>query len=217
NFDDTIKLSEYCSRIGLNAISSIPPIYPPAGLASINQYYSDICAAADIPFIGYINTQSEALVSNPDFLEHISGIKNFIGCKLTTNSIYCIPWIKKILGGRFLLFTGKDELCFQGLSLQSDGAIGLCQNLLPRAFAEMYQWFCAGDLKKASAQQIKINEVIDSFQKIGKIVSSQKSILNYLGYQVGDARKPYEKITGPQIAVLQKSLMKNTFFVNNCI
>ncbi|HON71922.1 MAG TPA: N-acetylneuraminate lyase, partial [bacterium] len=201
----SIELAKHAEEVGVDAISSFPPIYYKFSFDEIKQYYFDIANSVNVPLIIYYIpsfTNVEMSLENfSELLEH----KNIIGVKFTSMNLFMLERIKAL--SNKTIFNGFDEVFLGGLSLGADGMIGSTCNIVPAIIRGIYDSFRSKEMEKAYIYQQKLNEIINDIKDFG-IIPATKVILSLIGIECGKPRKPFKALEEEEIARLS-SLMKS--------
>ncbi|HPO81510.1 MAG TPA: N-acetylneuraminate lyase [bacterium] len=201
----SIELAKHAEEVGVDAISSFPPIYYKFSFDEIKQYYFDIADSVNVPLIIYYIpsfTNVEMSLENfSELLEH----KNIIGVKFTSMNLFMLERIKAL--SNKTIFNGFDEVFLGGLSLGADGMIGSTCNIVPAIIRGIYDSFRSKEMEKAYIYQQKLNEIINDIKDFG-IIPATKAILSLIGIECGKPRKPFKALEEEEIARLS-SLMKS--------
>lgn len=153
--EECVRLAKHAAKAGVDAISSVGPIYYGASVNMAFEHYNMIAKASDLPFIPYQigHATNEALV------DKLLDIPNIAGMKLTTLNLLEISSVYRQTKGAWQLFSGADELMCQAALCGTAGAIGSTYNLLPRSFKRIRQMFLDGEVEIA-------NEFMLTFQNL---------------------------------------------------
>jgi len=201
----SIELAKHAEEVGVDAISSFPPIYYKFSFDEIKQYYFDIADSVNVPLIIYYIpsfTNVEMSLENfSELLEH----KNIMGVKFTSMNLFMLERIKAL--SNKTVFNGFDEVFLGGLSLGADGMIGSTCNIIPAIIRAIYDSFKSKEMEKAYIYQQKLNEIINDIKDFG-IIPATKAILSLIGIECGKPRKPFKALGEEEIARLS-SLMKS--------
>ena len=201
----SIELAKHAEEVGVDAISSFPPIYYKFSFDEIKQYYFDIANSVNVPLIIYYIpsfTNVEMSLENfSELLEH----KNIMGVKFTSMNLFMLERIKAL--SNKTIFNGFDEVFLGGLSLGADGMIGSTCNIVPAIIRGIYDSFRSKEMEKAYIYQQKLNEIINDIKDFG-IIPATKAILSLIGIECGKPRKPFKALGKEEIARLS-SLMKS--------
>ena len=133
----TTELGQYAEKVGVDALSALPPFYYGFSNDEIFNYYKDISNSTNLPITVY--NISHANLMDLDMLKRLSSIKNVKGVKYTAPTHFNFSKIKKEIGESFKIYSGMDEMALSGLISGADGIIGSFYNLMPELFVEIYK------------------------------------------------------------------------------
>ena len=184
----TTELGQYAEKIGVDALSALPPFYYGFSNDEIFSYYKDISNTTNLPITIY--NISHAHLMDLDMLKRLAAIKNVKGVKYTAPTHFNFNKIKKEVGENFKIYSGMDEMSLSGLISGADGIIGSFYNLMPEMFVDIYAKVKEGNINEAKKIQEKINIIIlYALSKSG--YPFIKMGLNWLGIDSGYVRKPF--------------------------
>jgi len=124
---DAVELARHAGRIGVTAVSALPPIGA-YSFAEIRRYYEAIAAAADLPLLVYYFPEVSPAIKTAEQILELCSIPNVVGLKFTDFDLYRMRILKQ--SGK-VLFSGRDEVLAAGLMMGADGGIGTFYNVLP--------------------------------------------------------------------------------------
>ncbi len=189
---DTIKLAQHSEKIKVDAISSVPPFYYNFSFEEIFNFYKEIASSTSLPiFFYYIPQTTGVLLENQQIIK-LGEIKNIIGLKYTYTDFYLLQDLLLKMKGKWIAFSGPDELFLPALTMGVVGCIGSTQNILPEIFIDIYESFKRNDIEKAMKLQKRITEAVELFHRYGGI-TSRKVALKFRGIDAGFAREPFLK------------------------
>lgn len=192
NTKNAVELAKHAEKMELDGVSSIPPIYYKFSFNEIYNYYKAVAESTSLPFfIYYIPATTGIALSNEDILKFLE-IKNIIGLKYTHPDMYLLQDLLIKTKGRWIAFSGPDELFLPALTMGVSGCIGSTQNVLPEIFVDIYKSFKSGDIKRAMELQRKITVAVSMLLRYG-CISPWKVALKFRGVDAGYARSPFEK------------------------
>ena len=184
----TTELGQYAEKVGVDALSALPPFYYGFSNDEIFSYYTDISNTTNLPITIY--NISHAHLMDLDMLKRLAAIKNVKGVKYTAPTHFNFNKIKKEVGENFKIYSGMDEMSLSGLISGADGIIGSFYNLMPEMFVDIYAKVKEGNINAAKKIQEKINIII--LYALGKSgYPFIKMGLNWLGIDSGYVRKPF--------------------------
>ena len=204
------KLARHARRIGLDAISSVPPFFFSYDEQGVLDYYRAMSDESEgLPLIVYAAPMAGPLLP-VSTIEKMLDIPGFIGMKFTNPNYYLMSRYKKIDGGNINIFHGPDETCALGLMMGADGAIGSTYNIMPRTFVGIYNAVQAGDVREAMRLQHKADDLIEALLDYN-VVEAVKVALTLKGYDVGDVTPPLPRMSDAQKAALTARLRELGF------
>lgn len=189
----SLELAQHAAKLGVDAISSIPPFYYKLSQAEILGYYNDL-ADVGVPLIPYNFPTLSGVTLTKEMVRELRKHENVIGIKFTSSDMYQLERMKNTDPG-LLVYNGFDEMFLSGLAMGADGAIGSTFNFMPEKFLSIQNLFAQGDLEDARAEQASANAVIDALLMTGKLLNAQKYLINLQGIPFGECRKPFEPLT----------------------
>lgn len=128
----------------------------------------------------------------------------FVGVKHTSSDFYSLERFKKI-DSRILVYNGYDEMFLAGLAMGADGGIGSTYNVMAEKFIKIRKLFSQGKIAEAQQIQSEANEVIKVLIKVG-VLPGEKEILNMMGINLGECRKPFRRLTQVEKKLLRDAV-----------
>ena len=187
----TTELGQYAEKVGVDALSALPPFYYGFSNDEIFNYYKDISNSTNLSITVY--NISHANLMDLDMLKRLASIKNVKGVKYTAPTHFNFSKIKKEIGENFKIYSGMDEMALSGLIAGADGIIGSFYNLMPELFVEIYKQVKNNNINEAKKIQEKINIIIlFALKKSG--YPFIKMGLKWLNIDSGYVRRPFNSI-----------------------
>lgn len=203
--DFSIELGKHAASAGVDAISSVPPIYYSFSAAEIERYYFDIADACGKPLIIYNIPAMSGVTVTPAMVASMRKHPQIIGIKFTSNDFYAMEQIKT-KDPEIIVYNGYDQMALAGLSMGADGAIGSTYNTLAKHFIRIQDLVLQNNMAEAREVQRKANKLISMSIGTGKHLSCIKYILGLKGIPYGACRKPFLPLTEED-----KAVCKNVF------
>ncbi len=189
NTANAMELVKHASKLKLDAVASIPPIYYPFRFADIFNYYQALAEASDLPlFIYYIPQLTGGALSN-DKLVELGKIQNIIGIKYTAHDFFTLQDLLLKMDNRWIAFSGPDEMFLPALTMGVVGSIGSTQNVIPELFLEIYKSFHGGDMHRAMQCQQLVTRAVSLLIQYGGI-AAWKTALSFRGIDAGLCKPP---------------------------
>ena len=101
--------------------------------------------------------------------------------------------LRDLTKGKINVINGPDETLLLGLTAGADGGIGTTYNFNYNAIRNIYNLFKAGKIEEARREQENVCRVISLFHKGYRTIPATRALLEYMGYDVGDATFPFVK------------------------
>jgi len=198
---DALELTRHASRLGVTAISALPP-FGPYNFAEVRAYYAAIAAASEVPLLVYYFPDSFPSVKTSEHVLALCEIPNVIGLKYTDFDLFRMRSVRQT---GVTIFNGRDEVLAAGLMFGADGGIGTFYNVTPEWFVDLYRCSQAGDWDGARALQDKINAVIRVTLDF-PVFPAIKEILRWQGIECGACILPRAGLTPEQAIDLRRKL-----------
>lgn len=194
NTKNAIGLAKHSEKIKLDGVSSIPPIYYRFSFKEVYDYYRKVSGSTSLPFfIYYIPATTGITLSNDEILKFLE-IKNIKGLKYTHPDMYLLQDLLIKAEGRWIAFSGPDEMFLPALTMGVVGCIGSTQNVLPEIFIDIYKSFKEGNIKRAMELQRRITVAVSLLKKYGGV--AWKTAMKFRGVDAGYGRSPLrDKLT----------------------
>jgi len=208
------RLAAHAEKAGADAISSVPPFYFSVGIEGVKGHYAAITAACDLPMYIYNIPGATGVNVSPALCrEIVEQSPRVVGMKFTSYNFFEMRQLidLDINGKKLNIVSGPDELLVAGQAMGAHGAIGSTYNVLPRLFADAYDAFNAGDVKKASELQGMGNRVIQTFLGYQSI-SALKEMMTLIGLDCGSGRRPQRPLSDEEKGTLKEQLEDIGFF-----
>ncbi|MGI9219589.1 MAG: dihydrodipicolinate synthase family protein [Woeseiaceae bacterium] len=193
---DVHALAEFASTNDYDAISSTPPFFFNHSDAEIVDYYRDLAECSDLPVLLYnipgLTGRSLPMATQKEMLS----IPNVVGSKHTDPNLFSAERLLREMPSA-AVFNGFDEMLTGGLAMGMVGGIGSTYNLMPKHYLDIYDAVGAGDLDRARQSQAIVNEVIEELIRVSPgVTPAIKLGLRQLGFDMGEARRPFLPISG---------------------
>jgi N-acetylneuraminate lyase len=193
NTADSMELAAHAEALGVDAIAAIPPIYFHLPDCAIAEYWNDISSAAPhTDFIIYNIPQLAGVALSPNCLDMMLKNPRLVGVKNSSMAALDIQVFKAMGGEDFVVFNGPDEQLVAGLAIGADGGIGGTYGVMPEVYVRMKELFDAGDVKRATELQTRVNAIIFAMQACrGNLYAVMKEIVRIReGIDLGSVRRP---------------------------
>jgi len=191
---ETLKLARYCSDLGYDGISAIPPIYYPYTKQEIIDFYQSVIDASNgTPVVLYNIPAMSGVKFTTDDLDKLLNLDGVAAIKQTASDTYQTEQIRRRHPAKCIL-NGFDEILLPALSVGVDGSIGSTFNIMGNRYQRLWQCFQEGKMKEALEIQHACNRIIDVLVA-GGVFPSIKHLLWKMGViSTPVCRKPFGNI-----------------------
>lgn len=211
---ESVRLSKHASKLGVDAISSIPCVYYGFSDEAIKNHWNSMIDATDLPFIIYHIPQTTRFNLSLSLFQEMAKNEKVIGIKCSSESTFELQQFKyigtKVKGSEFIVFNGPDEQFIAGRMIGADSGIGGTYGVMPELFIKLDELFKNKEIKKAQELQNEINEVIKGLLSGPNLYGVCKYILKLRGIETGGVR-------GPMLNVQTEEQIEKCIKLNNTI
>jgi 4-hydroxy-tetrahydrodipicolinate synthase len=203
---ETIRLSKYAADKGVDAVLVVPITYWPLKENEVDEHYTAIARAVDIPVGIYNNPTTTGTDIKPEQIARLAKLDTIAFVKESSSIIERIIQIHRLTDHAVSVVNGKDAAMLEATAVGSDGWFSGGCNLVPRECMRLYALATgAGSLDAAR----------DYFAKLYPLfaMQSQKSTLrvvytgmDIVGRSVGPPRRPLRYLTPEDRKALEQVL-----------
>lgn len=187
------KLTAHAQEIGADAASTVAAFYfKPDKVETLVDTVAEIAGAApSLPFYYYhIPALTAVNLDMVRFLELAdTRIANLAGIKYTAPTLWEYQACRNVLGGKFDVPFGLDEMLLPALATGATAAIGSTYNFAAPLYRRVIAAYEAGDMRAAQAEMAHLIEMVRVLLRYPPI-PAQKAIMDHLGHDVGGSRLP---------------------------
>ena len=148
NTSEAIRLAKHAEEVGANAVLIVSPYYNKPTQQGLKAHFLSIAdELSSIPLIVY-DIPGRSIVSVEDeLLAELAKHSNIIGIKDATGDAARPARLSNLIGDDFCQLSGDDATAFSYLASGGHGMISVVSNVAPKLYSDMYNSFCAGDIK----------------------------------------------------------------------
>ncbi|MDO5033682.1 MAG: 4-hydroxy-tetrahydrodipicolinate synthase [Eubacteriales bacterium] len=210
--EDTIRLSRTAQKLGADILSIITPYFALASQKELYDHYSEVAKHVDIPIVLYnIPARTgnkllpETVAKLAKDVDVIRGVKDSSG---DLDNLLAYIEQTKNLAKDFKVLSGNDSLILKTLLAGGAGGIAGCANVYPHVLSSIYDLFMEGKIEEAEQAQASIASFRAVF-KYGNPNTIVKKAVKFLGYAVGDCRRPFNYLSEEGVRELKTVLEEN--------
>ena len=201
-----LELADHAADIGVDAVSSLAPLYYPYDADEELGYYEMLLKKASLPLVLYNIPMKTKRILNESTVCHLAQDPKFVGIKHSSEDIALLSRFRQIAGGRLMVWSGRDAYYLGALAMGASGAIGSSYSLTGDVYMEITRAYRSGDVSRAMKLQNQINEVHRRLQVFGPY-KSVKYCFSLMGIEAGNCRIPFKPIAPEAGEYLRETLV----------
>jgi 4-hydroxy-tetrahydrodipicolinate synthase len=204
--DETLELTSGARDAGIDAALIITPYYARPTQEALYVWYKTVALEfPDLPIVAYNVPSRTAVDIAPETVARLfRDFDNFVGVKETTKDFEHFSRVLQLCGRELLVWSGIELLCLPLLALGGVGFLSATSNIAPRAHAELYEAWVAGDLERARELHYGLHPLVDLLfvetnPAPGKWVLAERGLISS-----GHVRPPLISPTEPGLEKIRK-------------
>jgi dihydrodipicolinate synthase/N-acetylneuraminate lyase len=163
----SLELARHAADLGVDAISSLPPIYYSQDLRGLVRYFS-LFSKIDLPVLIYNNPHRQNYDVTPSFFEHIAReVPNLKGIKDSSGSI---ERVYKLLSAdyvkNYFIAIANDLMILHTFLLGGKAHICGLSNLFPEIAHKIYASLVSNDLRLAIELQNILSKIREAMKEV---------------------------------------------------
>ncbi|HEY4268106.1 MAG TPA: 4-hydroxy-tetrahydrodipicolinate synthase [Galbitalea sp.] len=161
--EETLELTAGARDAGIDAALIITPYYARPTQEALYVWYKTVALEfPDLPIVAYNVPSRTAVDIAPETVARLfRDFDNFVGIKETTKDFEHFSRVLQLCGRELLVWSGIELLCLPLLALGGVGFLSATSNIAPRAHADLYEAWVAGDLTRARELHYGLHPLID--------------------------------------------------------
>lgn len=114
-------------------------------------HFRAVASAGDLPILCYNNPVSYGVDITPEMFAELADEPRFVAVKESSDNVRRITDLKRLCGGRYILFCGVDDLFLESMLLGAEGWVAGLVNAFPRETVCLWDLASAGRWDEALA------------------------------------------------------------------
>lgn len=197
---DTAAVAGLASRArqaGADALLLSAPPYNKPSQRGLQAHFRAVMDAGDLPSILYNVPGRTAVGIAPETVAVLADDERVIGVKEASGDLSQIADLAALVGERLTLWSGNDDQVLPVLSLGGQGVISVVGNVAPADTSRMVHAYLEGDRATATRLQLRYLPLIRELFAVSNPIGV-KTLIGWLGFDVGPLRLPLVPLTGPE-------------------
>jgi len=187
---ETIRWCNFAADAGADGLMIVSPYYGSLTDEALYRHFKKVAECVNIPIMPYNNTDTSGNDLMPDIIIRLvkEGKINYLKECVDTRRIQII---KEACGDEINIFTGVDDLIFQGFVLGAAGCVSGGANVVPGIVKRLYNLIVKeNDIRAARELWYKYVPLAASFEAPKEWLPNIKAACEIVGNPVGRCRKP---------------------------
>ena len=161
--EETLALTSHAQDIGADAVLVITPYYARPTQEGLFAWYGTVAGEhPDLPVLIYNVPSRTAVDIAPETIARLrKKHANIVGVKETTRDFERFSRVLHLCGRDTVVLSGIELLCLPLLALGGTGFVSAVTNIAPRAVAQMYEAWQAGDQERARDLHYALHPLVD--------------------------------------------------------
>jgi 1-pyrroline-4-hydroxy-2-carboxylate deaminase len=119
---ESVRYTRDLEKLGVDGVMLMPPmIYKSPDPAESLHHFRSVARSTGLPIMIYNNPISYGHDITPELFAKLASEKNFVALKESSGNVRRITDLHNVVGGRYAIFTGVDDLALEASILGIDG------------------------------------------------------------------------------------------------
>lgn len=173
-FVESVQIARQAAESGASALVLAPPYYLPEAQPELQEYLDHLVPELALPLFLYNMPALTKVTFELPTIRRALQNPRIIGFKDSSGDLAYYQAVAELIKERpdWSLLIGPEEKLLPSLELGGDGGVSGGANLFPKLYVRVVTAHRAGDRAGAAAGQQLIQQVSDSFYRIGKYSSA---------------------------------------------
>lgn len=147
---EAIRYVKDCEALGVDGFMLMPPmIYKSPDIRESLAHFRGVAQATELPIMIYNNPISYGHDITPEMFAQLADQKNFVALKESSGNTRRITDLHNVVGDRYAIFTGVDDLALESAILGIDGWVAGTGIAFPKENQYLWELMVKGDWTKA--------------------------------------------------------------------
>lgn len=143
------RFSEDAAKLGADGLMVLPAMIYKAGGREAMAHFRAVAQASELPIMIYNNPIAYYVDLTPELLAEMADEPRFVAVKESSDNVRRITDLKNLLGDRYLLFSGVDDLVLESTLLGAVGWVSGLVNAFPHENRLLWDLAMAGRWNEA--------------------------------------------------------------------
>jgi 4-hydroxy-tetrahydrodipicolinate synthase len=191
NLRDVLAMAEYYAKIGVDAISLVPPYYYKISNTSLFEYFAEIGQNSPLDILLY-NIPQFTQELPLDLMERLLPYERIMGTKDSSRDLpRLLNTINRLRPQRpdYVVLVGCEEILFPSVLMGASGGTIATSGIVPEVIVEVYRCALEAQVERGRQLQFRILELINLMLLGVNFPEGFKTGVAVRGFDVGPARQ----------------------------
>lgn len=203
------RFATEAERIGVDGLMVLPAMVYKSDERETVSHFRTVARATGLPILAYNNPVSYGVDVTPAMFEELAGEPNLVAIKESSEDVRRITDLVNLLGSRYILFGGVDDLILESILLGAQGWISGLVNAFPQENRLLWDLASSGQWEKARAVYRWYTPLLHLDTKI-KLVQYIKLAMQEMGLGSETVRAPRLPLVGQEreeiLAIIRQAM-----------
>lgn len=143
------RFARDAEKIGLDGLMVLPAMVYKSDARETIAHYRAVANSTGLPIMAYNNPVSYAVDITPEMFRELMDVPNLVAIKESSENVRRITDLVNIVGDRFILFAGVDDLVLESILLGAQGWISGLVNAFPAENRALWDLSTSGQWEQA--------------------------------------------------------------------
>ena len=191
------RFARAAEKIGLDGLMVLPAMVYKSDDRETMAHYRAVAGATGLPIMAYNNPISYSVDITPEMFREMEDVPNLVAIKESSENVRRITDLRNIVGDRFVLFGGVDDLVLESVMLGAEGWISGLVNAFPEENRALWDLAASGQWEAARELYRWYTPLLHLDTKV-KLVQYIKLAMAETGLGSEKTRAPRLKIEGAE-------------------
>jgi len=204
---EALRYIEGANALGVAGFMVMPSVIYVADAREAMQNVRTMAEAAQRPVMVYNNPVAYRVDLKPEHMLALADCEWIVAVKESTDNVRRITDLRNLLGDRYQIFCGVDDLAYEALALGADGLLAGVGCAFPRETVALYDLMKEGRFAEALALYQWMTPMLH-LDVSTKLVQNLKLIDLLVGVGTEHMRRPRLPLVGEERAFIEKIVEK---------
>jgi len=143
------RFARDAERIGVDGLMVLPAMVYKSDARETITHYRAVAKSVGLPIMAYNNPVSYAVDITPEMFQELSDVSNLVAVKESSENVRRITDLVNLVGDRYVLFGGVDDLVLESVLLGAQGWISGLVNAFPEENRALWDLAISGQWEQA--------------------------------------------------------------------